>query len=369
MPIRSGQGHPNQSAYSHSFPMNIANLFSWYNSESVSTQGVVPSAGSTASVSPIKSSGLEFFYKFIADEVTQEAAKVFESANIDEAQFLTLTREDVNELMPGLPNFQTRKKIMNLIMEKNVKSSGSNICVHPGKVQQLLHGNKDLRKDPLASGSAVKNIYQNLTDMEVDFQKCLGALQQQIQVVAELYHQTKREENHDLKQDKCIQTDFPTNIPDEHKNYEGFPAQPNHPPMQVLKIETLVTGKTFGAEITFLDKLSQNLRSMGIAIQKQACDYNSDKVLLLFCPIISRIGTDIDAVIQNISSYKKVILVVMHHTRKNVSSESSRLVNKSNVLETVDCLYYETDGLYNCDANAQAITSVVSALLRYQKTM
>ncbi|RXM34788.1 Solute carrier family 35 member F6 [Acipenser ruthenus] len=203
------------SAYSHSFPMNIANLFSWYNSESVSTQGVVPSAGSTASVSPIKSSGLEFFYKVIADEVTQEAAKVFE----------------------------------------------------------------------------------------------------------------------------------------------------------ILKIETLVTGKTFGAEITFLDKLSQNLRSMGIAIQKQACDYNSDKVLLLFCPIISRIGTDIDAVIQNISSYKKVILVVMHHTRKNVSSESSRLVNKSNVLETVDCLYYETDGLYNCDANAQAITSVVSALLRYQKTM
>ncbi|MGH0147749.1 UNVERIFIED_CONTAM: hypothetical protein FKN15_036674 [Acipenser sinensis] len=108
---------------------------------------------------------------------------------------------------------------------------------------------------------------------------------------------------------------------------------------------------------------------MGIALQKQACDYNSDKVLLLFCPIISRIGTDIDAVIQNISPYKKVILVVMHHTRKKVSSESSRLVNKSNVLETVDCLYYETDGLYNCDANAQAITSVVSALLRYQKTM
>ncbi|RXM32203.1 hypothetical protein EOD39_6312 [Acipenser ruthenus] len=137
---------------------------------------------------------------------------------------------------------------------------------------------------------------------------------------------------------------------------------------EILKIETLITGKTFGAEITFLDKLSQNLRSMGIDLQKQACEYNSDKVLLLFCPVISRIGTDIDAVIQNISPYKKVILVVMHHSRKKVLSESSRLVNKSNVLETVDCLYYETDGFYHCDANTKAITSVSSALLRYQKT-
>lgn len=53
-------------------------------------------------------------------------------ANIDEAQFLTLTREDVNELMPGLPNFQTRKKIMNLIMEKNVKVGmylESSLCI------------------------------------------------------------------------------------------------------------------------------------------------------------------------------------------------------------------------------------------------
>ncbi|XP_041105704.1 uncharacterized protein LOC121315568 isoform X2 [Polyodon spathula] len=346
-------------------------------SESVSPQRVVPSAGpsmhSTSSVSPFckqtKQAGLELFYKWIADEITQEAAHVFESANIDEAQFLTLTREDVNELMPGLPNFQMRKKIMNLIMETNVKSSGSNICVHSGKVQQLLLGNEDLRKDPLVSGSAVKNVYQILTDMEVDFQKWLGVLQQLIQVVAELSHQTKREDLNDLKQDKGIQTDPPANIPDKHKDHEGFPAKPKHPPMQVLRIETLVTGKTFGAEIKFLDKLSQNLRSMGVALQKQAYDYNSDKVLLLFCPVISRIGTDIDAVIQNISPYKKVILMVMHHSRKKVSSESSRLVNKSNVLETVDCLYYETDGFYHCDENTKAVTSASSALLRYQKTM
>ncbi|XP_058879664.1 uncharacterized protein LOC117402916 isoform X2 [Acipenser ruthenus] len=375
--VAPSAGPPTRSTASVSpSAWNLSNPedYSWLDSKSegVGPQRVAPSAGpptrSTASVSPIKPAGLELFYKWIMDEVTEEAAKVFESANIDEAQFLTLTREDVNELMPGLSNFQTRKKIMNLIMEKNVKSSGSNMCVHSGKVQQLLLGNEDLRKDPLVSGSAVKNVYRILTDMEADFQKCLGVLQQQIQVVAELSHQTKREEMNDLKQDKCIQTDLPANILDEHKDHEGFPAQPNHPPMQVLKIETLITGKTFGAEITFLDKLSQNLRSMGIDLQKQACEYNSDKVLLLFCPVISRIGTDIDAVIQNISPYKKVILVVMHHSRKKVLSESSRLVNKSNVLETVDCLYYETDGFYHCDANTKAITSVSSALLRYQKT-
>lgn len=42
---------------------------------------------------------------------------LFVEANIDDAQILTLTREDLNELFPGIGNFQLRRTIMMLITE------------------------------------------------------------------------------------------------------------------------------------------------------------------------------------------------------------------------------------------------------------
>lgn len=42
---------------------------------------------------------------------------LFLDANIDDAQVLTLTREDLNELFPGIRNFQLRRTIMALITD------------------------------------------------------------------------------------------------------------------------------------------------------------------------------------------------------------------------------------------------------------
>uniref|UniRef100_A0A669EYH7 Si:dkey-58f10.7 n=2 Tax=Oreochromis TaxID=8139 RepID=A0A669EYH7_ORENI len=88
----------------------------------------------------------------------------------------------------------------------------------------------------------------------------------------------------------------------------------------------------------------------------EECDY-----LLVFCPIVSRVGTDIEEALNNLpfdlvasvlTGSKPVILVVMHHTFNphSVVSESKRQVNNPNVHLTVDCLFYE-DKLLNCKLN------------------
>ncbi|KAM9355776.1 uncharacterized protein KZ484_013830 [Pholidichthys leucotaenia] len=79
----------------------------------------------------------------------------------------------------------------------------------------------------------------------------------------------------------------------------------------------------------------------------EECDYS-----LVFCPVVSRIGVDIEEALDCAPSGKPVILVVMHHTfsKDHVVVESRRQVTDANVRLTVDCLFYE-DRLLECNHN------------------
>ncbi|XP_028858471.1 uncharacterized protein LOC114803224 [Denticeps clupeoides] len=81
-------------------------------------------------------------------------------------------------------------------------------------------------------------------------------------------------------------------------------------------------------------------------------------IILAFCPVVSRLGTDIEAALQKIQGQedsKPVILVVMHHTHDADATvpSSSRFVKDKNVL-VVDCLFHEDRGPLRCDANEKA---------------
>ncbi|RXN03211.1 hypothetical protein ROHU_034504 [Labeo rohita] len=88
-------------------------------------------------------------------------------------------------------------------------------------------------------------------------------------------------------------------------------------------------------------------------------------IVLVFFPIVSRTGTDIDAAMKNIESLgnKPVILVVLHHTfdPEAVVSDSSKFVNRDNTL-TVDCLFYEDKGLLECKRNNNAVKAAAKWL-------
>lgn len=70
----------------------------------------------------------------------------------------------------------------------------------------------------------------------------------------------------------------------------------------------------------------------------EECDY-----ILVFCPAVTRVGTDINDALSNMPRGKPAILVVMHHTFNSghVVTESRRQVDDPHVRLTVDCLFHE----------------------------
>ncbi|XP_029452095.1 uncharacterized protein LOC115088205 isoform X2 [Rhinatrema bivittatum] len=139
----------------------------------------------------------------------------------------------------------------------------------------------------------------------------------------------------------------------------------------VFNVQVLVTGQTFGSEQQFLSRTEVHLSDLGFQLQKEDYTPISDKLLLLFCPVVSRAGTDINHALETISSQRKVILVVMHCTpNQNLSLyvDSSRIQHGS-LISTVDCRFSEASGLYNCRMNTEAIMSVVSKIQEWQENL
>ncbi|KAG8011494.1 Triadin, partial [Nibea albiflora] len=91
--------------------------------------------------------------------------------------------------------------------------------------------------------------------------------------------------------------------------------------------------------------------------------------ILVFCPIVSRVGTDIGEALESAPGGKPIILVVMHHTFNPdlVIAQSGRLVSNPNVYLTVDCLFHESK-LLQCNRNDVAWTEVKNFLGASQNT-
>ncbi|XP_056602894.1 uncharacterized protein si:dkey-111e8.5 [Triplophysa dalaica] len=99
--------------------------------------------------------------------------------------------------------------------------------------------------------------------------------------------------------------------------------------------------------------------------KKDECD-----LVLVYCPIVSLPGYDIEATLNKINtefSNKMVILIVLHHTfdPEIIVSDSSTFVG-SKVSLTVDCLFHEDQGLLKCKRNSEAARKV-KKFLRSEK--
>uniref|UniRef100_A0A667X811 Uncharacterized protein n=1 Tax=Myripristis murdjan TaxID=586833 RepID=A0A667X811_9TELE len=121
------------------------------------------------------------------------------------------------------------------------------------------------------------------------------------------------------------------------------------------KFHPITVGKTLGAEIAFIEKL----KAFGQieVTSPELCDY-----FLVFCPIESRVGTDISGaicVLLVLAGGKQVILVVMHHTMRpdDFAGDSRRHVTRPDIVLTVDCLFFEGRFL-DCDRNKIAFRDI-----------
>ncbi|XP_043094916.1 uncharacterized protein LOC122345145 [Puntigrus tetrazona] len=116
-------------------------------------------------------------------------------------------------------------------------------------------------------------------------------------------------------------------------------------------------GKTFGLRTEIITHLQKQRPLVKEVHGVEDCD-----VILVFCPIVSRAGTDIDAALNELNAYsefKPAIFMVLHYTfdHDKVIPDSSRYINRTNTF-TVDCLFSE-EGLLTCDRNEKALTNIV----------
>uniref|UniRef100_A0A3B1J637 Uncharacterized protein n=1 Tax=Astyanax mexicanus TaxID=7994 RepID=A0A3B1J637_ASTMX len=107
----------------------------------------------------------------------------------------------------------------------------------------------------------------------------------------------------------------------------------------------------------FIRKLKEGIPGLREEFNVENCD-----VILVFCPVVSGSGTDVEAALkklQDLSESKRTVLVVLHHTfdQELTVPDSSRSVNRENTL-TVDCLFHEDRGLLQCYRNQEALEKV-----------
>ncbi|XP_020310796.1 uncharacterized protein LOC109866401 isoform X4 [Oncorhynchus kisutch] len=137
------------------------------------------------------------------------------------------------------------------------------------------------------------------------------------------------------------------------------PKQQDYPTRSTMdKFFTVVTGNTLGSHEEFIHRLAAK-KHLTVVTSLEESD-----VILAFCPLVSRAGTDIEAALEQIPAGKPVILVVLHHTfdPDSTVSNSSRLVTRGDEILTVDCLYHENQGLLECPRNEEAIEKILKSL-------
>ncbi|XP_038250981.1 uncharacterized protein LOC119852930 [Dermochelys coriacea] len=132
-----------------------------------------------------------------------------------------------------------------------------------------------------------------------------------------------------------------------------------------LPLQVHVSGKTAGCERQFLDQVAQLLAAQGIFLQAGEYELHSSHPLLLFCPISSRLGTDISNALEGIPAARKTILVVLHHQPKEQAelyASSKREAQHPGLLHTVDGCFSTHSGFYHCQANTAAVAAVAATL-------
>ncbi|XP_073716758.1 uncharacterized protein [Misgurnus anguillicaudatus] len=136
-----------------------------------------------------------------------------------------------------------------------------------------------------------------------------------------------------------------------------------HKPMYSggLRVFSILTGKTNNSHKKFTDTLINQIQDI-----REVPTMDQSNIVLVFCPIVSQAGANIEAALKTFTdstASKLNVIVVLHHTfdPEKTVPDSSRCVNRTDIL-TVDCLFYEDTGLLECQKNQDAMDKVVNWL-------
>ncbi|KAI5089523.1 hypothetical protein C0J45_20931, partial [Silurus meridionalis] len=124
------------------------------------------------------------------------------------------------------------------------------------------------------------------------------------------------------------------------------------------KFLVCISGKTLDADKMFIEQLKNVMKINLQEVSKvDECDF-----ILVFCPVASRAGTDIEATMKKlhrISDTKPAVLVVLHHTYDvySIVPETWRSVTRKNLI-AIECLFHEDLGFHKCEKNNESLSKI-----------
>ncbi|XP_074540639.1 uncharacterized protein LOC141801491 isoform X2 [Halichoeres trimaculatus] len=154
---------------------------------------------------------------------------------------------------------------------------------------------------------------------------------------------------------------------DKPWNY-GFPSLPFCRRSSVFQMnyKKVVSGETFGADKEFMEKVEAQLQA--VVQLTESIDHH--QITVLFCPIISRVGSDVEAAMSQVTDGKPVILVLMHHSHEPKVTTSVRTwdldANYPQIILHADVFFHNTAcGLLQCKQNDAAINQIQTKLREF----
>ncbi|KAK7151021.1 hypothetical protein R3I93_012079 [Phoxinus phoxinus] len=274
---------------------------------------------------------------------------VLDDAHIDDAQVLTLTREDLNELFPGIKNFQLRRTIMALITD-TVKDS---LRSGPETFARALKHLMDKNSNDAAVQDVLKESLRAFREMEEQLKTTLASLKPYIEVMNSLTEASAKQELWENPEGTSSRRKLPSS---SQTDLNSPTIKTPHQPL--VKVHPLICGQTLGADREIFALLK------GVSMSELwDCQF-----ILAFCPIVSRAGTDIEDALRKIPADKPAVLVLMYHTfnPNYVFPSCNTASSQVNIVEHVNMLFHDSQhGLLKCSANEFAINKLQSVFCQY----
>ncbi|XP_041832350.1 uncharacterized protein LOC121634025 [Melanotaenia boesemani] len=140
-----------------------------------------------------------------------------------------------------------------------------------------------------------------------------------------------------------------------------------HTTQEILKYKMVVSGETFNAHHQLLGEIKSSIQEFKIVEADVSQNSEDYQIIIVFCPVVSRIGTDVNEAMKEVPGNKPVILVLMHHAYEARHVASIKAPDK-NIVLYVDVFYHETvKGLISCNQNKNAVFEMRNKIIEMRK--
>ncbi|CAL9692251.1 unnamed protein product [Knipowitschia caucasica] len=333
-------------------------------------------------------------------KISERAAEELrEEGFISDTEIRTLDRQDLCELLPGKAQLKVRKEIFQLISQvppqRNTKHSIDDINIR-GLIPPDSFENAPSEQGPLLE------YLQLLKDHRIYLMYVKGLIEAQIDTLERARRNSPDESNY---QEYATNSDDPpihfsppeassaapptwsvSNLWPKQQRQDDPPMNRSPPeassaapptwsvsnlwPKQQrqahVTYKMVVSGKTLGTHLKVLEKLNGPIPGHSESLQLQKTNDEDCQVIIVFCPVVSRAGTDVEAALREVCGDKPIILVAMHHMHSPSGLPPPR--TNSKVVLGVNVFFHETaNGLLPCSQNESALNDMKVKLHDYSK--